>query len=820
VGAAPAQAQWSSPAPMCVLVEGVPETASDGVTLGPATWVSLGSPPVTAARLASPTIASGRAMQSDLGVGPLASSLPIAPSIREPITAQPADDVVPPPDGLDAETWASLRARLPADPAAALAALDRLAAEHPSVADRFALRRLEIVLERWARAPALATPPDPADCGLELALASPSSGVAARARVLQVRCLLLVDDPRGAEHLDELLRRYPELPDEVALRLELARSLERRGLLDEALSSYRELALRHPGTRHGQVAHERLATLAAQGHPFAPYSDRELVDRAVRLVRSGPPELARVEVAGLRAASLPPALAAEVALLAARLARVEGRFDEADALTEEARQLDPRLAPAPEPVARPAEEDAARALRGMGLGALVEGGATDAQRARALRRAAPVRLLEALRASARAGLEGPTTALVTEAVRRATLGPALRFEMAVLASGTASDDAVADLFARLLDDAAYGVPARFHRARSLERLGREEEARALYREVISLDRSDSGFYALWARTRLGDDASTAGAAQAPSTAASSPPGSPPSDAALAAALAALVPAHGEAYPWIARARDLLALGDRDGARQELHELYLAWLDARGRGPLRAGVEAVYRGATRPRSVVPASLRRARRELAGADLRVLADVAEAVGDVGLSIRFGGRTRASDRPRAYEALVSDAAARHALDPNLLLAVMRVESVYDPEIVSYAGAVGLLQIMPRTGRLIANRLGLTDFRTDDLLDPATNIELAAWYLASLLERFDGRLPLAIAAYNGGPHNVRRWMEEHGPRMPLDAFLERIPFDQTFRYVRRVLSHYAAYRAQQGLPLPELHTTLPPRATDGVAF
>ncbi|MBX7195280.1 MAG: lytic transglycosylase domain-containing protein, partial [Sandaracinaceae bacterium] len=196
------------------------------------------------------------------------------------------------------------------------------------------------------------------------------------------------------------------------------------------------------------------------------------------------------------------------------------------------------------------------------------------------------------------------------------------------------------------------------------------------------------------------------------------------------------------------------------------------------------------------------------------------VAEALGDVGLAIRFGGTTRLADRPRAFEELVTAAAERHELDPNLLLAVMRVESVYDPEIVSYAGAIGLLQIMPRTGRLIAHRLGLSDFRTDDLLDPATNIELAAWYLRSLLDRFEGRLPLAIAAYNGGPHNVRRWMEEHGPELPLDAFLERIPFDQTFRYVRRVLSHYAAYRAQQGLELPTLDTTLPPRATDSVAF
>jgi soluble lytic murein transglycosylase-like protein len=61
---------------------------------------------------------------------------------------------------------------------------------------------------------------------------------------------------------------------------------------------------------------------------------------------------------------------------------------------------------------------------------------------------------------------------------------------------------------------------------------------------------------------------------------------------------------------------------------------------------------------------------------------------------------------------------------------------------------------------------------------------------------------------------------MEEYGPDMPLDAFLERIPFDQTYRYVRRVLSHYVVYRAQQGLTMTPLEVTLPPRANDVVAF
>jgi soluble lytic murein transglycosylase len=125
-----------------------------------------------------------------------------------------------------------------------------------------------------------------------------------------------------------------------------------------------------------------------------------------------------------------------------------------------------------------------------------------------------------------------------------------------------------------------------------------------------------------------------------------------------------------------------------------------------------------------------------------------------------------------------------------------------------------------MPSTGRRIALRMGVDDFAVSDLLDPQRNLEFSAWYLASLLERFGGSLPLAIASYNGGPHNVRLWMRESGPDMPVDAFLERIPFSETHRYVRRVLTHYAAYRAQQKLPMKLLSVRLPMARTDQMAF
>jgi soluble lytic murein transglycosylase len=277
--------------------------------------------------------------------------------------------------------------------------------------------------------------------------------------------------------------------------------------------------------------------------------------------------------------------------------------------------------------------------------------------------------------------------------------------------------------------------------------------------------------------------------------------------------------HGEAYPWLGRAADLVALDLFDDASSEVGEAYLAWRDARGELRLRSGLEAVLTGEAPARHVADNAMRKARLSLDKAARTALASVAEELGDPGVSLRFRD-VRGEMRPRAYASDVEAAAAKYQLDPNLLFAVMRVESIYHRQIVSYAGAVGLMQIMPRTGMLIARKLGVERFDVSDLLKPKTNVEFAAWYLSSLLKRFDGRLPLAIAAYNGGPHNVRVWMQEGHPGMPLDAFLERIPFDQTHRYVRRVLTHYAAYRAQQNLPMTRLDVALPTQRPDTMAF
>ena len=290
--------------------------------------------------------------------------------------------------------------------------------------------------------------------------------------------------------------------------------------------------------------------------------------------------------------------------------------------------------------------------------------------------------------------------------------------------------------------------------------------------------------------------------------------------ALAKRLQPIAEAHASGYPWIARAVDLLRVGEPDAATEELFEAYLQWRQAQGRPIARAGLECVARADNRVNSPVASDVRTARLELSDEDRETIAMVATALGDMGTAGGFAGPDFLDTLPRAYEWLAVPAANRYGLDPNLLLAVMRVESVYQKHIVSYAGAVGLMQIMPRTGQLIAHALGQDDFTPADLLDPRLNLDFAAWYLTSLLRRFDGHLPLAIAAYNGGPHNVRRWIQESAEETPLDVLLERIPFSQTHRYVRKVLVNYKAYREQVDLPMPQLSVALPDPRVDPLAF
>jgi soluble lytic murein transglycosylase len=132
----------------------------------------------------------------------------------------------------------------------------------------------------------------------------------------------------------------------------------------------------------------------------------------------------------------------------------------------------------------------------------------------------------------------------------------------------------------------------------------------------------------------------------------------------------------------------------------------------------------------------------------------------------------------------------AHRGKLPRSLVYATMRQESGFQPEVVSRAGAVGLMQVMPE----LATKLTGEQITRHVLRDPETNIALGLREMTALADELDHVYPLSIAAYNAGKRRVRRWLKESG-KMELDRFVERIPFNETRNYVRRVSTHYARY-------------------------
>jgi len=143
-----------------------------------------------------------------------------------------------------------------------------------------------------------------------------------------------------------------------------------------------------------------------------------------------------------------------------------------------------------------------------------------------------------------------------------------------------------------------------------------------------------------------------------------------------------------------------------------------------------------------------------------------------------------------PRAFWPELQAQAGRYGIDPYLVLAVIREESRFDPEAVSPARAVGLMQLLPSTAQGI---LG-TRLPPSRLMNPHLNIRAGVAYLAGLIRRYNGSVPLAVAAYNSGPGGVRRVRALAGT--DLDRFVESLPYAETRAYVRHVLQSYGIYR------------------------
>jgi soluble lytic murein transglycosylase len=147
-----------------------------------------------------------------------------------------------------------------------------------------------------------------------------------------------------------------------------------------------------------------------------------------------------------------------------------------------------------------------------------------------------------------------------------------------------------------------------------------------------------------------------------------------------------------------------------------------------------------------------------------------------------------------PAFYSNFILDRANIEAIDPNLVSAVMRQESIFNPGIVSPAGAIGLMQIMPYTAKQLASDLKIPFF-VDSLYNPSYNIKLGTYYLKQLLDTFNNNYVMVLSSYNAGPQNAKKWYDKN-KQEEFDLFVEDIEFTETRGYVKKVMGNYWSYQ------------------------
>jgi soluble lytic murein transglycosylase len=144
-----------------------------------------------------------------------------------------------------------------------------------------------------------------------------------------------------------------------------------------------------------------------------------------------------------------------------------------------------------------------------------------------------------------------------------------------------------------------------------------------------------------------------------------------------------------------------------------------------------------------------------------------------------------------PFPFEAKILKWSEERRLNPLLVTALIRQESRFEPEIKSSAGALGLMQVMPETGKYVAEQIGLQNY---SLINPEDNINLGTFYLDYTHRKYDNNSMLAVASYNAGPHAVAKWVSQYGLK-DLDEFVEQIPYRETKGYVESVFENYWNY-------------------------
>lgn len=155
-----------------------------------------------------------------------------------------------------------------------------------------------------------------------------------------------------------------------------------------------------------------------------------------------------------------------------------------------------------------------------------------------------------------------------------------------------------------------------------------------------------------------------------------------------------------------------------------------------------------------------------------------------------------------PVKYKQNIDYYAAKNELNPLLVAAIIRAESNYKPHLISPKGAVGLMQLMPDTATWAAEKMRIMPPTSAQLHEEQQNIEIGTWYLKTLRNQFDGNEAAMIAAYNAGPTNVRKWLNDNVWEGRFES-ADKIPFGETKQYVGRVQHFFNKYEELYGTGL-----------------
>jgi soluble lytic murein transglycosylase len=154
-----------------------------------------------------------------------------------------------------------------------------------------------------------------------------------------------------------------------------------------------------------------------------------------------------------------------------------------------------------------------------------------------------------------------------------------------------------------------------------------------------------------------------------------------------------------------------------------------------------------------------------------------------------------------PKPYWSDLKRSSTANGLDPYLVASLIRQESEFNPNAVSRANAVGLMQLLPKTGKAVAKEVKLKRFNASQLYTPAVNMQLGTRYFKGMVDKFGGSFEYALAAYNAGSDRVDEWLSQGKYRDPQE-FVESIPFTETREYVQAILRNASVYKQLYGTP------------------